>query len=485
MTSAIALAATVVGFDPARRTWVTQAQAATACPPFVAVPPLDGKLAMDPATLAANTHDAGNMIHRAPCAVLYPASVNDLRKMIRYCATFHIPLTGNTGKNSVFGQTLVDSGLIVNMRSLNTIHSISSTSADVDGGVQWMDLIKAAYAQGVTPASITGYTQLGVAGTLSIGGLNAISSNRNVWQVDHVKQLQVVTGVGDVVQCSSSQNVDLFDAMRAGLGQCGLIARATVEMIPAPRMVRLYRVPYVDIATAFSDIRTLVARGGRPGGFDWVASVNMTGPIAPIALWAAVFFNDTAPPPTATLMSGCSALAQAGQFVDMPYLDYIFLVDTAVNALKASGNWEGLVKPWINVILPDSAAQTFVESVVPALTAEDLSATTFLVIEPVASGAVAPLLRLPSASGWHWIFGLLTNSLTPNPDPSFATRMLARNYQLWQSAVAMGGTRYLEDAIPFTKADWQLHYGAMYEQFATWKHRFDPFGLFGRGAGIF
>lgn len=63
--------------------------------------------------------------------------------------------------------------------------------------------------------------------------------------------------------------------------------------------------------------------------------------------------------------------------------------------------------------------------------------------------------------------------------------MLARNYQLWQSAVAMGGTRYLEDAIPFTKADWQLHYGAMYEQFATWKHRFDPFGLFGRGAGIF
>ncbi|NRO98427.1 FAD-binding protein [Paraburkholderia sp. NMBU_R16] len=483
--AALAVASTIVGFDPTRRSWIDEAQAA-ACPSFTRVPPLDGKLVMDSTTLAGNAHDEGNMLWRTPCAVLYPASVDDISKMIRYCGRFGIGVSPNTGKNSVFGQTLVDGGLMINMRSLATIHSITSTHADVDGGVLWMDLIKAAFAQGVTPASITGYTQLGVAGTLSIGGLNAMTSNRDVWQVNHVAALQAVTGNGDIVRCSAGENTDLFNALRAGLGQCGVITRATVEMVPAKTMARLYRVPYADIATFFSDVRTLAARGGRQGGFDWVASVNSTGPVAPIALWAAALFDPSAPPPpTATLMQGCSALAQGGQFVDMPYLDYVFLVDTAVNALRTSANWDRLIKPWINVVLPDSGAQAFVESVVPALGPQDLSATTFLVIVPVKSGTIAPLLRVPPSTGWHWVFGLLTNSTLPGPDPSYSASMLARNYRLWQSAVAIGGTRYLEDAVPFSKADWQMHYGAVYEQFAAWKRQFDPHYLLGRGASVF
>jgi FAD/FMN-containing dehydrogenase len=63
--------------------------------------------------------------------------------------------------------------------------------------------------------------------------------------------------------------------------------------------------------------------------------------------------------------------------------------------------------------------------------------------------------------------------------------MLARNYQLWKNASAIGGTRYLEDAVPFTKSDWQTHYGPVYPQFAAWKQRFDPYGILAPGPAIF
>ncbi len=272
----LAGAAAVVGFSTVDRRWITEADAATLSS-FPNVPPLDGRLVMDSATLNQNSRDEGNLVQHAPSAVLFPGSVSDIQKMIKYCGENSIKTATNCGKNSVYGQTLVDSGLVIDGRSLDTIHSISASGADVDGGVLWMDLIKSAFTKGLTPAAITGYTQLGVAGTLSIGGLNAITSNRLVGQVDQLQKLEVVTGTGELVECSPTQNSDLFNAMCAGQGQCGVITRATVNMIPAPERARFYRVPYLDISTMFSDLRLLVNRGGRPGGFDWVGKRQYSG----------------------------------------------------------------------------------------------------------------------------------------------------------------------------------------------------------------
>jgi FAD/FMN-containing dehydrogenase len=474
----------VVGF--AAGGWVTAAEAAEAAE-MRPVPSLDGELVMDSRTLAENSHDAGNMVTETPCAVLYPASVEDIQKMIRYCGQNGIEVATNTGKNSVLGQTLVNGGLIINGRSLNTIHSITPGGAVVDGGVLWMDLIKEAFDVGLTPAVITGYTQLGIAGTLSVGGLGAIASNRLVSQVDQVQQLQVVTGTGELVECSMTENTDLFLAMCAGQGQCGVITRATVNMIPAPQFARYYRAPYTDIPTFFSDIRTLVNRGGQPGGFDWVASVNNGGLADLVDLWAAVFYDhDSPPPPASTLMRGCSRTAQAAVPVDLPYLDYVFQVDTVVDGWRSAQNWDSLVKPWFNVIVPDSGAEQYVQELFSTLTAQDVSPTTFVVVAPVLLSAFTrPLYRVPSSGTWGWICGILTNSALPAPDPAFAAAMQARNHRWWNKAVAIGGTRYVEDAIPFSPEDWQTHYGSAYSQFASWKQRFDPHGILAPQVGIF
>ncbi|HSA51337.1 MAG TPA: FAD-binding protein, partial [Yinghuangia sp.] len=493
LTAAVAGTA-VVGYNVATGSWVTTAEAATGTSDtsFRRIPRLDGTLVMDDATRAANSTDAGNMTRRVPQAILFPGSASDVRAMICYCAANRIPVATNTGRNSVFGQTLTTGGLIINGKSLNTIHSISPTGAEVDAGVTWYDLIAAAFEHGLTPPSITGYTQLGVAGTLSIGGLDAATSNLRGPQAAAVQKLQVVTGAGDLVECSPTRNSGLFKAMLAGQGQCGVITRATVDLIPAPRFARVYRsAPYTDVATCVNDLRILASRSGRPGGFDFVASANMPGTPTPLplGLLSVVFHNDPATvPSTETLTSGCSTTTRQAQYVDMGYLDYVFLVDAQVNAWRANASWDSLVKPWFNTLIPDNRVLEFAESVFPALTAEDVSPTTFVVFSPTRSAAFTddfPLYRAPSptAGEWSWLCGILTTSDGPAPAADFASRMLERNRAWWQRVVDLGGTRYVEDAIPFGKADWQTHYGPVYSQFASWKRQFDPYNIMTPGAG--
>lgn len=185
-------------------------------------------------------------------------------------------------------------------------------------------------------------------------------------------------------------------------------------------------------------------------------------------------------------MSGCSATAHAATPTDLPYTQYVFLVDTLVNSWKATMSWDGLVKPWFNAILPDAGVDGFVESVSPTLTPADVSSTTFVLVMPFLRSAVTRrLFRVPASGTWAWVVGILTNFAQPGPDPAFAAAMTDRNYRWWQNVAAIGGFRYPEDAVPFTRADWQLHFGPEYAQFAAWKQQFDPCGILNPGPAIF
>ena len=111
------------------------------------------------------------------------------------------PRRANTA-HTVYGQSLVETGLVVEMRSLATIHPLGPGVADVDAGVLRKELFTRATAQGLTQPVLTGYIALSVGGTLSVGGVGY--DIRKGAQVDYVRELQVVTGEGRVVWCSET-----------------------------------------------------------------------------------------------------------------------------------------------------------------------------------------------------------------------------------------------------------------------------------------
>jgi cytokinin dehydrogenase len=473
-------AAIIVGFDALNGRWLTPAAAAGS---FVPVPPLAGVLLTDSGSLQTDSHDLGNIVCVTPQAVLRPGSVNDIVKMVSYSREHAIKVSVRGQGHTTFGQSL-SPGLVIENRWLNQIHSIGPDGAIVDPGLLWHDLIVAAYGHGLTVPAFTGYTQLSIAGTLSVGGVPP--ANQAGLQIDNVSELDLVTGTGELhTGCSETSDQDLFEAALGGLGQCSLITRAKVDLVPAKSMARTYRIEYFDNATFFSDLRTLINRGELDGVYNiWSPS----GPTLSHQINAVAYYNPGSPPDDTHLLRGLSVPPAAAVKLDTTYLEFVFTVDQLYAAYQADG-WDTLVKPWFDVWLPDSTVEQYVGEVIQSLTPQDVGPTGFVLLFPQRrSKLTRPFFRVPDTAGgsdWVYLFDILTSSPLPGPNRQFADQMLARNRRLFDRARALGGTCYPIGSLQFSPDDWVAQYGDSWPRFTAIKQRYDPANILTPGPGIF
>lgn len=193
------------------------------------------------ADLAADAgKDFGGMQFSKPLAVIRPSDAADVAKVIRLAARSP-PLTVAARGNghSVNGQAMAHRGLVVDTKSLDIKIRVDAAAmrADVSGGALWEDVLRHCVRRhGVAPRSWTDYLGLTVGGTLSNGGVSGQAFGHGP-QTENVTELEVVTGNGDVLVCSSRQHSELFFGVLGGLGQFGIITRARLVLQPAPDMV--------------------------------------------------------------------------------------------------------------------------------------------------------------------------------------------------------------------------------------------------------
>ncbi|WP_433544722.1 FAD-binding protein [Streptomyces sp. CA-294286] len=478
------LAAAVVGFDPRERGWVTRAEAAQG-PSFARAPELDGELALDEASLKAVSTDLGNIVRHTPRAVLRPGSARDISTMIRFCREHRIAVSPRGAAHTTYGQALSD-GLVIENRSLRRIHALGRNTAEVDAGIHWMDLAKAAFAQSprATPPVLTGYTGLTVGGTLSVGGVGGIVGGLSTGlQVDHVRELEVVTGTGSVERCSRHRKPDLFEAVLGGLGQCGVITKAVIELVPAKERARTFLLGYTDNAAFARDLHTLIERRG----VDHVYAEFVAPGTAPTyKIHATSFYDPSAPPHDRKLLDGLSAVPEVS---DTGYLEYVFSIDTLIDSLRETENWDRLVKPWFDVWVPGRAIERYLADVVPTLTPRDIGTYGAGLIYPQRRAHVhraQPRLPEPDGSPWAFIVDINTVSSSPEPEPGFVEEMLARNERLYaRTRKDYGGELYPIGSVPLAPRQWRTHFGDRWPAFRAAKRRYDPAGILTPGHGIF
>jgi cytokinin dehydrogenase len=135
------------------------------------LPPVSGELTTDPAAQPATADDFGHIVHRTPQYVLKPASAADISATVAWAASQGLKVAARGQGHSTYGRPMVPEGVVVDMSTLNTIHSIASDRMVVDAGAKWSAVIDAALARGLTPPVLTAYTDLSVGGTLSVGGI--------------------------------------------------------------------------------------------------------------------------------------------------------------------------------------------------------------------------------------------------------------------------------------------------------------------------
>lgn len=206
---------------------------------------LDGSFHFGAAGIASK--DFGGMKSAQPLAVIRPSSAADVARVVKAAArTPSLTVAARGNGHSINGQAMAEKGLVLDMRAmeeeeeehLELLWLDGSPYVDVSGGALWEEVLKRCVSQfGLAPRSWTDYLGLTVGGTLSNAGVSG-QSFRYGPQTSNVTELEVVTGKGDTLVCSETQNSELFFAALGGLGQFGIITRARIVLQKAPDMVK-------------------------------------------------------------------------------------------------------------------------------------------------------------------------------------------------------------------------------------------------------
>ena len=191
---------------------------------------ITGQVLTDDATRDTLATDFGHYVIRKPAAVVRPATTEDVAETVKFAGRQGLAVATRGSGHSQTGQSL-SNDIVLDMVSLAQTGDLDENEGTVrcGGGLKWRALVESLLPQRLSPRVLTNNLDTAIGGTLSTAGLG-VASWKYGTQADNVLELEVVTGTGDIVRCSPKQNADLFDSVRAGMGQFGVITEAKLKL---------------------------------------------------------------------------------------------------------------------------------------------------------------------------------------------------------------------------------------------------------------
>lgn len=477
--------------------------------------PLDGHLTFFDTKRAAQ--DFGRLRSLKPAAVLHPGSTRDIVSLVRAVvqSSSNISIAARGPGHSVNGQSQVEKGVVVDMPSLGGIDvNVTGMYVEAAAGELWINVLQACMKEGLAPRSFTDYLHLSVGGTLSNAGVSGQSFR---WgpQISNVLQLEVVTGMGELVTCSREVRPDLFFAVLGGLGQFGIITKARIYLQPVPTNVHWVRAIYSDFASFQRDQLRFISKAEKSNVFDYVEgfvvpnspsfefgynSVPFDGQTVNATLMpdpetsSVLYFIELAKnykddeQPASSLRDTVDEILADAELECIPtqvfvqqtsYLEFLERVHATELLLRSLGLWE-VPHPWINLLVPASKMGDFERTVFRNLDASTLNGP--VIVYPFNRNMWDS--RMSAVTPDEDVFYLVAflQSVVPSMGPNLET-LLDRNSALWKYCAMLGCKQYLPKYS--TLADWQAHFGAKWNDFVRNKIKFDPKAVLSPSQGIF
>jgi len=444
-----------------------------------------GRTLTDDHALKAASSDFGGIIERKPSVVVRPQSTGDVQETIRFAAKRSLHVTPRGAGHSQSGQSLSDQ-IALDLRDLNRILRLDSERETVacQAGITWRRLLEELLPLGLSPPVLTNNLDVTVGGTISTAGLG-VSSWRYGTQADHCLECEVVTGSGDAVRCSPHAERELFDAVRAGLGQFGVITEVTLRLRRHKPKVRTLYLLYDGFNALLADLKMLMEEERFDDLEAWCAPLPLgfkaaDGRPRPFAQW---FF-----PLQATYETEePSGTADAEKLRGLHYAKHVHTEDQELGSFfsrldplfalwKRGGFWD-YAHPWVECILPWESAASYVSRVIENIPPQALLGGHILLWPGRGAASSAPLFVRPQ-SEFLLGFGIL---------PAVPRERLAEALPLLDqaslAAMLAGGKRYLSGWVDFDLAQRQAHYGELLPKLLQMKKKYDPLPIFPLGVG--
>ncbi len=186
----------------------------------------------------------------------YDASVAELRRQL---AALPVGAPVRLGKKtSNLFRTRQDADHRLDVSAFSGVLSVGDGVADVLGMTTYEDLVDATLPSGQMPLVVPQLKTITLGGAVTGLGIES-SSFRNGTPHESVLEMDVLTGAGEIVTCSRTENADLFFGFPNSYGTLGYALRLRIELEPTQPFVHLQHVRCTSVADAVEVMRTQTA----------------------------------------------------------------------------------------------------------------------------------------------------------------------------------------------------------------------------------
>uniref|UniRef100_A0A1D1ZM00 cytokinin dehydrogenase n=1 Tax=Anthurium amnicola TaxID=1678845 RepID=A0A1D1ZM00_9ARAE len=466
--------------------------------------------------------DFGGIYQLLPVAVVRPSTAEDVVSVVRLAARSpRLTVAARGNGHSVYGQAMAAGGVVLEMRpSMAELELVPGESPAVraGAGALWEEVLEwCVRRHRLAPRSWTDYLSLTVGGTLSVGGISG-QAFRFGPQTSNVSELEVVTGTGHALVCSESRNSDLFFAALGGLGQFGVITRATIPLHPAPDMVRWMRVVYAEFGKYAEDAEWLVSGAAAEAGstFDYVEGFAFVNGDDPVNGWDSVplepgqRFDPALVPPgagpvlyslevalhydishapdavdkRAEGMLGRLRHVRGLEFrADLSYVGFLSRVKRAEAAAKAGGIWDGAPHPWLNLLVSKADIADFDLQVFKGILRHGIGGP--MLVYPLLKSKWDPRASVALPAGEVFYLVALLRFNRPFPEGPAAEELLEQNREVVACCAARRYDFKLYVPHHRCQEEWRPHFGERWPRFVDRKAQYDPMAILSPGQRIF
>lgn len=427
------------------------------------------------AALDRVAQDFGHVVRGEPVGVVQPRSEQEVAALVRDACAAGERLTVRGAGHSFGGQSLPARSVVVDMSGLDGVEPADGNRESVrcGAGATLRDVVAATLSHGRLPRVLTNLLDLTVGGLLSVGGIGP-GSQRYGPMVSNVGSMVVVTGEGEIRRCSRTEDRQLYDAVLCGLGRCGVIVSAELELRTARQHVRTFYLLYDDHRHWLADQQALAGSVHGMEGFCSPSPQGLRGTNGRRAAFAAWFYPlqvcieyEETPP---ELPAGLSPYRIVHVEDDLTSY-FPARHDLRFETMKRLGAWDR-PHPAVSALIDTGTLAEVLPDVLALIPPGlgDAHRGIFL----VDMQRVPPLFMTPSPD--HVAFFSIMHAGVAPPLVEEALEAFGRARDLLVDA---GGKNYLADWLGGAgPASWRTHFGSQADTWEAQKTIFDPSGTF-------